>query len=54
LDLIVTTDDATNEIYAAFLVAEEGTVSTFQALLAVFGKHGLPLTSTPIAAAINF
>jgi transposase len=44
LDLIVTMDDATNEIYSAFLVAEEGTASTFQALLAVFGKHGLPLS----------
>jgi transposase len=44
LDLIVTMDDATNEIYAAFLVAEEGTASTFQALLAVFGRHGLPLS----------
>jgi transposase len=44
LDLIVTMDDATNEIYSAFLVAEEGTASPFQALLAVFGKHGLPLS----------
>ena len=44
LDLIVTMDDATNEIYAAFLVAEEGTASTFEALLAVFGRHGLPLS----------
>lgn len=44
LDLIVTMDDATNEIYSAFLVAEEGTASTFQALLEVFGKHGLPLS----------
>jgi transposase len=44
LDLIVTMDDATNEIYSAFLVAEEGTASTFQALLAVFAQHGLPLS----------
>ena len=44
LDLIVTMDDATSEIYSAFLVAEEGTASTFQALLAVFGQHGLPLS----------
>ena len=28
LDLIVTLDDATSEIYSAFLVAEEGTAST--------------------------
>jgi hypothetical protein len=28
LDLIVTMDDATNTIYSAFLLAEEGTDST--------------------------
>jgi transposase len=44
LDLIVTMDDATNTIYSAFLVAEEGTDSTFWALLEVFGAHGLPLS----------
>jgi transposase len=44
MDLIVTMDDATSEIYSAFLVAEEGTASTFQALLEVFGRHGLPLS----------
>ena len=32
LDLIVTMDDATSEIYSAFLVGEEGTASTFRAL----------------------
>ena len=32
LDLIVTLDDATGEIYSAFLVKEEGTASTFRAL----------------------
>jgi hypothetical protein len=42
LDLIVTMDDATSEIYSAFLVEEEGTGSTFRALLEVFTKHGLP------------
>jgi transposase len=42
LDLIVTMDDATSEIYSAFLVDEEGTMSTFQALAEVIGKHGLP------------
>jgi hypothetical protein len=42
LDLIVTMDDATSTIYSAFLVEEEGTASTFQALLEVFTKHGLP------------
>ena len=33
LDLIVTMDDATSTIYSAFLVEEEGTASTFRALL---------------------
>ena len=42
LDLIVTLDDATSEIYSAFLVEEEGTASTFRALKAVFAEHGLP------------
>src|SRR6201996_1526257 len=44
MDLIVTMDDATSEIYSAFLVAEEGTASSLRALLAVFGAHGLPLS----------
>ena len=44
MDLIVTMDDATNEIYSAFLVEEEGTASTFRALMEVFGAHGLPLS----------
>jgi hypothetical protein len=43
MDLIVTMDDATNQIYSAFLVDEEGTASTFRALLEVFGAQGLPL-----------
>jgi hypothetical protein len=42
LDLIATMDDATSKVYAAFLVEEEGTASTFRALLAVFTAHGLP------------
>jgi transposase len=42
LDLIVTMDDATSTIYSAFLVEEEGTASTFLALLEVFGAKGLP------------
>jgi len=41
-DLIVTMDDATSEIYSAFLVDEEGTASTFRALVEVFSRHGLP------------
>jgi transposase len=44
LDLIVTMDDATSAILSAFLVEEEGTVSTFRALTEVFGQHGLPLS----------
>ena len=42
LDLIVTMDDATSEIYSAFLVDEEGTMSTFRALTAVIAAQGLP------------
>jgi transposase len=42
LDLIVTMDDATSTIYSAFLVEEEGTVSTLRGLLEVFGARGLP------------
>ena len=44
LDLIVTLDDATSEIYSAFLVEEEGTMSTFQGLCEVIGAQGLPCT----------
>jgi hypothetical protein len=44
MDLIVTMDDATSEIYSAFLLEEEGTASTFRALMEVFGTHGLPLS----------
>src|SRR5215472_10767717 len=42
LDLIVTMDDATSTIYSAFLVEEEGTVSTLRGLLEVFVAQGLP------------
>lgn len=42
LDLVVTMDDATSDIYSAILVEEEGTFSTFQALLDVFSNKGLP------------
>ena len=41
MDLIVTLDDATSEIYSMFLVEEEGTASTFCALREVIGEHGL-------------
>jgi hypothetical protein len=42
LDLVVTMDDATSEVYCAFLVDEEGTASSFRALLEVFAAKGLP------------
>ncbi len=42
LDLIATLDDATSEIYSAFLVEEEGTMSAFRALAEVIAAHGLP------------
>jgi transposase len=42
LDLIVTLDDATSELYSAFLVDEEGTMSSFRALAEVIGAQGLP------------
>jgi transposase len=42
LDLVVTMDDATSEIYSAFLVEEEGTGSSFRAMLEVFAAQGLP------------
>jgi len=44
LDLIVTLDDATGEIYSAFLVEEEGTASTFRALKEVLRNYGLPMS----------
>ena len=41
MDLIVTMDDATSDIYSMFLVEEEGTASTFRALREVIDEHGL-------------
>ena len=41
-DMIVSLDDASGAIYSGFLVAEEGTMSSFQGLGEVFGRHGLP------------
>lgn len=40
-DMIVTMDDADGRIYSAFFVAEEGTNSTFRALIEVIGGWGL-------------
>jgi transposase len=44
MDLIVTMDDATSEIYSAFLTPEEGTASTFRGLSEVFAGRGLALS----------
>jgi transposase len=41
MDLIVTLDDATSEVYSMFLVEEEGTASTLRALREVIEAHGL-------------
>jgi helix-turn-helix protein len=41
LDLVVTMDDATGEIYSAFLVAEEGTMSSFLGLAETIVSQGL-------------
>jgi len=41
LDLIVTLDDATGEIYSAILVEQEGTMSSFLGLAEIIGRHGL-------------
>jgi transposase len=41
LDLIVTMDDATSEVYSMFLVEQEGTASTFRGLAETIGKVGL-------------
>jgi transposase len=40
-DLIVTMDDATSELYSAFFVEEEGTMSSFQGLREVIETQGL-------------
>jgi hypothetical protein len=40
-DLLVTMDDATNEHYSMFFVAQEGTVSSFLGIKEVIAQHGL-------------
>ena len=40
-DLIVTMDDATSEIYSAFFVGEEGTMSSFRGISDVISAKGL-------------
>jgi len=41
IDLIVTMDDATSELYSAFLVEEEGTWSSLRGIRDVISRHGL-------------
>jgi len=41
LDLVVTLDDATGEIYSAILLEQEGTLSSFLGLAETITKHGL-------------
>ncbi|MGH6890849.1 MAG: ISNCY family transposase [Dongiaceae bacterium] len=41
IDLITTMDDATNELYSAFLIEEEGTQSSFRGLRDVISRQGL-------------
>jgi hypothetical protein len=41
LDLVITMDDATSELYSAFLVEEEGTQSSFRGLVETIEQHGL-------------
>jgi transposase len=41
LDLVVTLDDATGEIYSALLVEQEGTMSSFLGLAETIDRHGL-------------
>jgi transposase len=41
LDLVVTLDDATGQIYSAFLVEQEGTMSSFLGLAETIDRYGL-------------
>jgi transposase len=41
LDLVATLDDATSELYSAFLVGEEGTASSFRGLAETIAANGL-------------
>jgi hypothetical protein len=41
VDLVITLDDASNEIYSGFLVEEEGTASSLRGLAETIGAHGL-------------
>ena len=50
-DLIVTMDDATSDIYSAFFVAEEGTMSSLQGCPRRSGPRACSARSTPTAPA---
>jgi hypothetical protein len=41
LDLVVTLDDAAGEVCSAFLVEQEGTMSSFLGLAETIERHGL-------------
>lgn len=41
LDLVITMDDATSELYSAFVVREEDTRSSFRGLVEAIERHGL-------------
>ena len=41
VDLVITMDDATSELYSAVLVDEEGTLSSLRGLVEVIERHGL-------------
>jgi hypothetical protein len=47
LDLIISMDDATSEIYSALLVPEEDTRSSFRGLVEVIERHGLFMECQP-------
>ena len=49
-DLIVTLDDATSELYSAFFVEEEGTMSSFQGLRGSSRLGGSSVPSIRIGA----
>lgn len=52
-DLIVTMDDANSEIYSAFFVEEEGTLSSFQGVRRPCSKRACSAVSTVTGAAIT-
>jgi len=51
LDLVITMDDATSELYSAVLVDEEGTLSSLRGLVEVIDATACSWNSTPTVAA---